>query len=223
VTPMTESEWLACTELQPMLESLRGKVSERKWLLLAVACWRTIWKTLSEPSSRRAVEILELLAGGQRIEIGETLWIDGQLVEIDQIPWIINHEGKPRTLYWFDINAKRKALWLAANALRIVPTVEGNDLDQKIRANHSDARVRLLYDIFANPFRPVTVDPAWRTSTVVSLAQGIYDERAFDRLPILADALEDAGCTNADILIHCRQPGEHVRGCWVVDRILGKK
>jgi hypothetical protein len=60
-------------------------------------------------------------------------------------------------------------------------------------------------------------------STVVSLAQPIYDELAFDRLPILADALEDAGSTNADILNHCRQPGEHVRGCWALDLILGRK
>ncbi|MBL8796889.1 MAG: hypothetical protein JNM56_23510 [Planctomycetia bacterium] len=77
-----------------------------------------------------------------------------------------------------------------------------------------------LRDIFGNPFRPVTADPAWRTSTVVSLAQAIYDERAFDRLPILADALEDAGCDHADMLNHCRQPGDHVRGCWVVDLLL---
>ena len=55
-------------------------------------------------------------------------------------------------------------------------------------------------DIFGNPFRPVAVDPAWLTSTAVGVARGIYDDRAFDRLPILADALQDAGCENADIL-----------------------
>jgi hypothetical protein len=80
----------------------------------------------------------------------------------------------------------------------------------------------LLRDIFGNPFRPVAVDPAWRTSAVVALATGIYDERAFDRMPILADALEDAGCDNDDILDHCRGPNPHVRGCWVVDLPLGK-
>jgi hypothetical protein len=77
-------------------------------------------------------------------------------------------------------------------------------------------------DIFGNPFRPITLDPSWLTATVTSLAQAIYEERAFDRLPVLADALEDAGCANAEILSHCRQPGEHVRGCWVVDLILSK-
>jgi hypothetical protein len=86
-----------------------------------------------------------------------------------------------------------------------------------------DAQPKLVRDIFGNPFRPVTVDSAWLSPTVVSLATRIYDDRAFDRLPILADALEDAGCTNADILNHCRQPGEHVRGCWAVDLVLGKE
>ena len=68
-----------------------------------------------------------------------------------------------------------------------------------------------------------TLDPAWLTPTVQSIAAAIYQDRAFDRLPILADALEEAGCTNADVLLHCRQPGEHVRGCWVVDLLLGKE
>ena len=76
--------------------------------------------------------------------------------------------------------------------------------------------------IVGNPFCPETLDPAWLTSTVVALARGIYDDRAFDRLPILADALQDAGCDNDDILNHCRDAGPHVRGCWVVDLVLGK-
>jgi hypothetical protein len=79
--------------------------------------------------------------------------------------------------------------------------------------------------IFKNPFRPASLDPgwlAWNDGTVVKLARSIYEERAFDRLPILADALEEAGCTDADMLAHCRGPGPHVRGCWVVDTLLGK-
>ena len=63
---------------------------------------------------------------------------------------------------------------------------------------------------------------AWNDGTIRKMAQVIYGDRAFDRLPLLADALEDAGCTDADILGHCRTPGEHVRGCWVVDLLLGK-
>jgi hypothetical protein len=78
-------------------------------------------------------------------------------------------------------------------------------------------------DIFADPFRLVTVEPSWATPSVVQLAQAVYDDRAFDRLPILADALHEAGCDNADILDHCRKPGEHAKGCWVVDLLLGKQ
>jgi hypothetical protein len=83
-------------------------------------------------------------------------------------------------------------------------------------------QITLLRDIFGNPFRPVALNPAWLTSDVLALARGIYDERAFDRMPILADALQDAGCDNDDILNHSRELGEHVRGCWVVDLALDK-
>jgi len=82
---------------------------------------------------------------------------------------------------------------------------------------------QLLRCVVGNPFRPVAVDPPWLTSNVSALALGIYDERAFDRMPILADALEDAGCDDAEMLNHCREPGPHVRGCWVVDLLLGKE
>jgi hypothetical protein len=89
--------------------------------------------------------------------------------------------------------------------------------------DESSIHVAFVHDIFGNPFRRVTLDPSWLTSDVVALARAAYEERAFDRLPILADALEDAGCTDAAILSHCRGPGPHVRGCWVVDLILGKE
>jgi hypothetical protein len=89
----------------------------------------------------------------------------------------------------------------------------------------SSRQCDLLRDVLGNPFRLARINQAcltWNDGTIPKLAQGIYDDRAFDRLPILADALEDAGCDNADILAHCRGPGPHVRGCWVVDLILGK-
>ena len=85
----------------------------------------------------------------------------------------------------------------------------------------------LIRDIFGNPILPPPfIDPTWLTwndGTVVRLAQGIYEERAFDRLPILADAVEEAGCHNSDILAHCRHPGPHIRGCWVVDLLTGRR
>ncbi|MCI0701000.1 MAG: hypothetical protein L0241_07950 [Planctomycetia bacterium] len=89
---------------------------------------------------------------------------------------------------------------------------------QSLHSQASD----LVREIFGNPFRPVVVEPSWLTSDVVALAAGIYEDRAFDRMPILADALQDAGCDNNDILNHCRGEGPHVRGCWVIDALLGK-
>jgi hypothetical protein len=89
------------------------------------------------------------------------------------------------------------------------------------------ARAKLLRDIFSPlPFRPIALNPAWLTwhdGLLVSMAQRMYDSRKFSDMPILADALEEAGCTNQDILGHCRSGGEHVRGCWVVDALLGKE
>jgi hypothetical protein len=90
-------------------------------------------------------------------------------------------------------------------------------------ADHeSGAQATILRDIFGNPFRPATLDPTWRTQTAVLLARGMYESRDFGAIPILADALQDAGCDSDDVLNHCRGPGPHVRGCWVVDLVLGK-
>ena len=80
----------------------------------------------------------------------------------------------------------------------------------------------VVRDIFGSPFHPVTFDPNWRTSDVVAIAQAMYESRDFSPMTILADALQDAGCEDADILDHCRGAGPHVRGCWIVDLVLGK-
>ena len=81
----------------------------------------------------------------------------------------------------------------------------------------------VLRDLVGNPFRPVSFNTEWRTSTVVSLAKTMYDSRDFGPMPLLADSLQDAGCEHEDILSHCRDAsGTHVRGCWVVDLTLGK-
>ena len=83
--------------------------------------------------------------------------------------------------------------------------------------------VALAHEVFGNPFRPVVFDPSWRTDTAVSLARGMYESRDFSPMPILADALQDAGCEDPDILSHCRDANAaHVRGCWVLDLVLGK-
>jgi hypothetical protein len=88
------------------------------------------------------------------------------------------------------------------------------------------AQATFLRDLLGNPFRPTAIDPGvlfWSNGTVVRLAQAIHEDRRFEDLPILADALEEAGCQDGDILHHCRQPGEHVRGCWTLDLLLGKE
>ncbi len=81
---------------------------------------------------------------------------------------------------------------------------------------------RTIRELLGNPFRPALFSPDWRTSTAVQLAKQMYESRDFSLMPILADALQDAGCDNEDILNHCRGESLHVRGCWVVDLVLGK-
>jgi hypothetical protein len=93
-------------------------------------------------------------------------------------------------------------------------------------APEARAQAGLLRDLFGNPFRRPRLKRRWLKrdgGTVAAVARAAYDGRAFDRLPVLADALEEAGCTDAEILGHCRQVGGHVRGCWVIDLLLGKK
>jgi hypothetical protein len=86
----------------------------------------------------------------------------------------------------------------------------------------TDFQAHLLRELFGNPFRPAAFELRWRTSDVRDLTRAIYEDKAFERLPILGDALMDAGCEDENIIGHCRGPGPHVRGCWVVDQILSK-
>ena len=92
----------------------------------------------------------------------------------------------------------------------------------ELKPSEKQSHSNIIRDVFGNPFRVVIVEPAWLTPNVVSLARTIYDHRAFDRMPMLGDAIEKTGFDNTDILDHCRSKTEHVRGCWVVDALLGK-
>ena len=95
---------------------------------------------------------------------------------------------------------------------------------EALRAQNKRVQLATLCDIFGNPFRPVAFSAEWRTDTAVLLARQMYESREFGAMPILADALQDAGCDNPDILDHCRDTTlAHVRGCWVVDLVLGKE
>jgi hypothetical protein len=108
--------------------------------------------------------------------------------------------------------------WHIADIIRATADATG------YRGGESPAQAALLREIFGNPFCSVKFNKAWRTSDVMLFANGIYAERAFDRMPILADALQDAGCGSADILDHLRDPhAKHVRGCWALDLVLGKE
>ena len=92
-----------------------------------------------------------------------------------------------------------------------------------LRSGKGGSRFLLLAEIAGDPFGKVCFDPNWRTWTVLILARLMYDSREFSLMPILADALQDAGCDNDDMLTHCRDTKQaHVRGCWVVDLVLGK-
>ena len=237
---MNEQEWPTCTDLPKMLEFLRGEATKRKECLFGVACClrvahlfegRTFWTYadgqpyLPPPgqflkmTERRADQPASLRFG----EYGPDC-LEGYADE--------GHATFAADAALYSVNAERAstyAAWAAA------VTSEGYEEDYSLTGMarmlpgytmERAAQADLLRCIVGNPFRPVAVNPdwlAWSDGTVVKLAQGIYDDRAFDRLPVLADALEGAGCTNADILAHCRQPGEHVRGCWAVDLILGKE
>jgi hypothetical protein len=218
---MTEADWLACADPIAMLDALRGRASERKLRLFAVACCRGIWHLLADERSRAAVAVIEQYADGL---VGRERLVAAR----DEA-----REAKRR----FPVPAQVRA-WRAAGAVQdatrdMARSAALNSAAESGRAmdagdtNHRDveamrSRAALLRCIVGNPFRPETEDPAWMTPPVVALARAIYDERAFDRLDELADTLQGAGCNNAAFLAHCRDPGEHARGCWVVDSILGK-
>ena len=107
---------------------------------------------------------------------------------------------------------------------RLVRRTRSRDEANAVEATEMSVQVRMLRCIFGNPFRPVDAIPARLTSDVVALARGMYDARDFSAMPVLGDALQGAGCDNPDVLGHCREPNAvHVRGCWVVDLMLGKE
>lgn len=217
---MTEAEWLRCRDHSTMLGFLnaKGVDSYRKYRLLLVAYCRIFLPALlADDRTRRVVEVSEAYADGTVVQAELARAKRAALKAVERQPRLdvavrcATHGLPKRQAVEFPYYCLRP--WRTGNYNRPTPAQQRR-LGQLIR------------DIFNNPFRPVAVDPtwlAWNDYTVQKLSQAIYDERAFDRMPILADALEEAGCTVLDILNHCRQPGEHVRGCWVVDTILGKK
>jgi hypothetical protein len=215
---MTEAEWLACTDPQPMLEFLQDKASDRKLRLFAYACCRHLNHLPADDRTKRAVEAAEQLADGLITEGQRDTFLRAAM----------EAAVRRRGLKLDRRQASDQAAAWALHDKAVMAAFAVFQQAQRAAMRGSEERLaqcNLIRDLFGKPFRTVRVDSAWLTwndATIHKLAAGIYDERAFDRLPILADALEDADCTNAEILTHCRQPGEHVRGCWVVDLLLGR-
>lgn len=195
---MNEEEWLTCGDPLQMLDFLlTGKASSRKLRLFACSWFR---------GKPRWAGVADIVAIGERHADGAAL-----RGEIEQARSRAGRAGG------------KQAVWVTVcdditHAVRPVFSHEFAALE-----SHVGGYVHRLHDIFGNPFRPAEFDPAWRSEVALALATGIHVENAFDRLPVLADALEEAGCDAADILSHCRGEGSHVRGCWAVDLVLDKQ
>ncbi|QEL19064.1 hypothetical protein [Limnoglobus roseus] len=210
---MTDAEWAAATEPKLMLECLRarGAASDRKLRLFAVACCRRIWSALPDEAHRTAVEVAERYADGRETNDERDFWWQ----ESHDACWVI--PGDRSDLH----HAARAACDTVAEKMEEVlpyfPSVgRFGDLPEEVERK---AQADLLRCVF-NPF--ASFDPAWITPTAYALAEAAYEDRAWDRLPILADALEDVGCEDSAVLAHLRGDGPHARGCWVLDLVLGK-
>jgi hypothetical protein len=211
---MTEAEWDTSADPAALLEFLRDKAGERKLRLFACACCRRIWDLLSPDPGRPAVETAERWADGQATE--QEVW------DARRRSFGFADQGTfPRYADAFGVTVLMDRAWdAAAQAAKWAVRYREEACEQA-----KVAQGRLLHCVFGNPYRSVAICPSWlewNGGCAFELARDIYDTRAFDRLPRLADAVEEAGCADAAILQHCREPGEHVRGCWVVDLLLGK-
>lgn len=219
---MKEKDWLTCTDPIKMLRSLRGKTSDRKLRLFACACCRRIGHFLEHPEIPILIEFVERIA--ERTATAQEVYdaIHDSGVIWQNVAYLKNAETDAAAAFCSAADDRATATSAAKSVSRKATHALSHEGKQ---TTEEGSQCQLLRDIFGYPFRPVRLDPswlAWSDGIIVRLAHAIYDERAFDRLPILADALEEAGCTDAYILNHCRQPGEHVRGCWVIDLINGK-
>jgi hypothetical protein len=205
---MTETDWLTCSDSTPMLEFLLDNTSHRKLCLYGSACCHRFWQHITHEHSRNAVEVLEKYADGLATERQLTAVFNAHERTFGKH----SHDG-----IYYGVEAAIQIAY-GSNPYYVLLS-SSPDLISNERLSQSS----LLREIFGNPFRPATIDPRWLSSTVIDLAHSIYDERAFERMPILADALMDAGCDSDEIINHCRSEGLHVRGCWVVDLLLSQK
>lgn len=201
----------------PMLEFAGRTISQRKTRLFYCACVRRLWSWVKDSRSRAAVECSELF--------GDDCITSDQLLEARKAGYSAWYEIASRSIDSAEDNAAAAAFMCANEELVYASGVPG-----RVAAASGNepaeykTQAAIIRDVLGNPFRPIIpTDSTTTASQVVELAQAIYEERAFDRMPVLVAELEKAGCTDPAILSHCREPEPHVRGCWVVDLILGKK
>jgi hypothetical protein len=219
---VTESDWATCADPQKMLAFLRDRgPSERKLRLFAVACCRRVEHLLSSRHCRKALTTAERYADGE--VSGEKLgfaWADAR--RASQSAFRAAESSSTGSAMW----AVSEACQVESGRLLVAADVAAryaayaNDLPQRATAQSEQAD--LLRDIFGHVFGRTPFAPSWRTETAVALARQMYESRDFLLMPILGDALADAGCPDGEVLEHCRGPGPHSRGCWVADLILGK-
>lgn len=228
---MTEGDWLQSTNPAALLEFLQKKASRRKLRLFAAACCRRLWPLLDD-AHRAAVELAERVADGVASQTERRL--AEAALESRGDGWRVRYaeSAAAQVLHASEPLAARRCADLAersAHQHAYHEACDATDLHEAHRRGAAGARAErglqadLLRDIFGPlPFRPVltSISRAWNGAALPRLAQAIYEERAFDRLPFLADALEDAGCTDPEMLAHCRTDAVHARGCWVLDLLL---
>lgn len=216
-----------CIDPEPMLEPLRGWASDRKLRLFACACCRRVWNALTNESGRYAIEVVERfvdgLASNEEVEAASTAAKPASptpLMDIWLMPPVYAAIGEAT------LAAARAADLAAARTACIdYPWEVCKGLFEGVRAGERRWQAALLRDIIGNPFRPSALDRSWQCwngGQVPRIAQAVYDERRFADLPMLGGILEEAGCTENEVLAHCREPSTHARGCWVIDLLLNK-
>jgi hypothetical protein len=225
---MTEAEWAVSFEAPRMIAALRGKGSERLWRLYAVACVRRTAHLMRDARSRKALEVAERFADGAATEVELNLARTRAEAAAHQALYEEYIDEVRANFCW---DAEFQAVWEARRAAETALLCLAEDIGKTFDGQTTEIADTLqdpdlLRELFGNPFRWKLLDPAWlacNDGAAGKVARAIYDNHEFNHLPILADALEEAGCSDADILAHSRQPGEHARGCWVLDLVLGKE
>jgi hypothetical protein len=207
---MTEDQWNRCTDPTAMLDFLQssGKASDRKFQLFAVAYCRWTWDRLTDSLTRKVVEVTERYADGEATLVELK---DARAVAQDVHPAGLEAVYACDAAYHEDIQEV-----IAASAEWYYQRVPADE-----REWVGVVQCEVLRDLF-HPFRSGVLHPSWRTSQVMALAQTVYEQRAFERMPELATALAVAGCTDAGLLSHLRGPGPHQKGCWALDLLLAK-